>query len=842
MKLAPANPTFLEARDAIMEADLIDTGRDNYVELWTAFAKRGMGYSATCPTSDTTTGVGEAFDLPPDAIPDGILEVNVTPASGSVLFYGESVPIFVRVTDAQSVTNATIAATLSTGADLVFRNDGVPPDVRTNDSIYTALFNVPSNQSSVTITLVISATNKVTSTNVVTYSTVPPPPNDYFTNATKVPVGGTNYVTNNKRATLETNEPAHAGDAAAISSLWWNYTPAVNTNVLVDTAGSAFSTVVAVYTNNTLPALQPVASSVGSGNYRAFVNFSALAGVTYHIAVAGHATNGTLAVNIAPGGQPDTNAPVVTVTSPQSGISVTTNRLFLAGSAVDPNPNPSGIKQITISVSSVPSFGDTVTTVITPAPSFGGPSSSNWSSTITLLSGLNSIKVSAADFAGNVSAPVTLQATYLVLDPVNDFFVNAIVLTNTAGTNSVNTLKATKEVGEPNHAGNFGGKSVWWSFTPPADGVLTLSTTNSSFDTVLAMYTGNTVSTLTPVAANDDAYPGVPGGSSLISQAVRFNQTYHIAVDGYDGASGVVFLTNSFTPATVYRLSVSNTVGGTVGAMVGNSVVQLPANVQGNATVVLTANPAANYQFDMWDGAVVSLNNPLTIVVTADESLTAHFHPVAITDGFESGNLNHLNWTTAGGKPWVVQTNVVAVGQFAARSGVITNNQTSSLILTATFRAGNGSFDYRVSSEANFDYLKFYVDGILQQQWSGEAGWAAFAFPLTAGTHTLEWRYTKDPNVSAGLDAAFIDDVNLPLTVGLSGSTPARLQLQRQNDGSFFIDLLGQTNQQYILQTSTNLIDWRNLSTNVAVGGFVHIPDPASATNRIQFYRAVVVP
>ena len=64
MKLSPANPTFLQARDAIIQADLVDNGGANKSQLWAAFAKRGMGASAVVPASTTTTGVTEAYDLP----------------------------------------------------------------------------------------------------------------------------------------------------------------------------------------------------------------------------------------------------------------------------------------------------------------------------------------------------------------------------------------------------------------------------------------------------------------------------------------------------------------------------------------------------------------------------------------------------------------------------------------------------------------------------------------------------------------------------------------------------------------------------------------------------------
>jgi uncharacterized repeat protein (TIGR01451 family) len=64
MNLTPPEPTFLEARDAILQADLVKTGGANRDELWAAFGKRGLGFSAACPRSFTTIGVEEAFDVP----------------------------------------------------------------------------------------------------------------------------------------------------------------------------------------------------------------------------------------------------------------------------------------------------------------------------------------------------------------------------------------------------------------------------------------------------------------------------------------------------------------------------------------------------------------------------------------------------------------------------------------------------------------------------------------------------------------------------------------------------------------------------------------------------------
>ncbi|MEO5714509.1 MAG: M36 family metallopeptidase [Luteolibacter sp.] len=64
MKLSPLNPNFLQSRDAIIQADLVNNAGDNMSELWAAFAKRGMGAGATSPASTTTTGLTEAYDVP----------------------------------------------------------------------------------------------------------------------------------------------------------------------------------------------------------------------------------------------------------------------------------------------------------------------------------------------------------------------------------------------------------------------------------------------------------------------------------------------------------------------------------------------------------------------------------------------------------------------------------------------------------------------------------------------------------------------------------------------------------------------------------------------------------
>src|SRR5205814_2055031 len=88
--------------------------------------------------------------------------------------------------------------------------------------------------------------------------------------------------------------------------------------------------------------------------------------------------------------------------------------------------------------------------------------------------------------------------------PRNNDFASAFTIARPSSVSSItfvaNNVDATKETGEPNHAGNAGGKSVWWNWTAPDNNSVTFTTKGSGFDTLLAVYTGASVSALTAVA------------------------------------------------------------------------------------------------------------------------------------------------------------------------------------------------------------------------------------------------------------------------------------------------------------------------------------------------------
>ncbi len=128
---------------------------------------------------------------------------------------------------------------------------------------------------------------------------------------------------------------------------------------------------------------------------------------------------------------------------------------------------------------------------------------------------------------------------------INDNFANRIVLNGSSISVTGSNVDATGETGEPNHAQVSSPlNSLWWSWTAPTSGEVTINTFGSDYDTTLGVYTGSALNNLFSVASNDDTT--IDGNVVDTPSRVTFNavagQTYQIAVDGYSGNTGAIAL------------------------------------------------------------------------------------------------------------------------------------------------------------------------------------------------------------------------------------------------------------------------------------------------------------
>ena len=368
------------------------------------------------------------------------------------------------------------------------------------------------------------------------------PANDDFANAATLSslaaTAGTTVA-----ATHETGEPAHVSSGyGSAKSVWYNWTAPADGELDLKTEGSNFDTLLAAYTGSSLSALMVryASDDVVGGTWSRLI-FAVTAGTTYRIVVDGYggASGSTrLSGAFTPTATPPAGAPAAPSGLVATAGSSSASIAFTAGSE-----NGSAITNYEYSTDNGATW-----TARNPAAT----------SSPILISGLNngtaySIKLRALNSVGTGVASSAVSVTPVAPPtpepptpaPANDNFADAATLGSldaTAGT----TVAATHEANEPSHVNSRLGSSasIWYRWTASEDGSLELKTQDSSYDTLLAVYEGDALSSLTMKAANDDVIGNI---WSRVTLDVTAGTTYKIAVDGYGGRSGATSISGTFT-------------------------------------------------------------------------------------------------------------------------------------------------------------------------------------------------------------------------------------------------------------------------------------------------------
>jgi secreted trypsin-like serine protease len=123
-----------------------------------------------------------------------------------------------------------------------------------------------------------------------------------------------------------------------------------------------------------------------------------------------------------------------------------------------------------------------------------------------------------------------------------------------------------------------------------------------------------------------------------------------------------------------------------------------------------------------------------------------------------------LDFYSGGDAAWLAQSNTFTTGGNALQSGDIGNSQLSA-VLTYVTQSGSLSFDWQVSSEATYDFLRYLKNGSISSSISGDQGWATVSDSVSTNDKLL-WLYEKDTTVSDGDDAGYIDNIELADTPG----------------------------------------------------------------------------
>lgn len=146
-----------------------------------------------------------------------------------------------------------------------------------------------------------------------------------------------------------------------------------------------------------------------------------------------------------------------------------------------------------------------------------------------------------------------------------------------------------------------------------------------------------------------------------------------------------------------------------------------------------------------------------------DQFIVKVYDPQNYTvEDFETGDFTNLDWGFTGNAGWIIDSEIFFDGGFSARSAPITHSQKAEMIITAEYpMAGKIMFKNKVSSESNYDFLKFYIGRYEMRSISGQTVWLSSEYEVEAGTFDFKWSYVKDGSSSAGSDCAWIDQIVL---------------------------------------------------------------------------------
>ena len=199
-----------------------------------------------------------------------------------------------------------------------------------------------------------------------------------------------------------------------------------------------------------------------------------------------------------------------------------------------------------------------------------------------------------------------------------------------------------------------------------------------------------------------------------------------------------------------------------------------------------------------------------------------------VTDSFEHGIFEPAYWTNDPLHPWTIITSNPYDGTYCAKSGDIDHNESSQLILTFTSTESEKiHFFNRVSSEANYDFLIFYIDDEEQERWSGDLWWGEYSYPITAGRHIYKWEYVKDHSVDGGADCACIDYITLPpcldktdeqaelpLTIHPNPATD-QIHIGLEQEGDFKILVFDAEGKLILSEQNTQVISLKGLTSGM---------------------------
>ena len=248
----------------------------------------------------------------------------------------------------------------------------------------------------------------------------------------------------------------------------------------------------------------------------------------------------------------------------------------------------------------------------------------------------------------------------------------------------------------------------------------------------------------------------IPAGEHV----VRISYTKDGGVDGNQDSVWIDHMTlaSSSPPAFNIRNNI---------AVPSGVLVSLSPNPVFNVTSVSPVLLPPGVQFTDDDHLLGTFTSQQTVTLRATNAFGSNTRQFTITPYTVDANVGNavgastLSFSPGNSNAWFTQTGITRSGGSAIRSGVISDDQSSTLT-TSVYGPGTLNFHWRCSTESDYDFGEVLLNGSIKESVSGEVtSWQPVTLNLEAGLNEIIWRYRKDDSESDGDDAVYVDDINL---------------------------------------------------------------------------------
>lgn len=684
----------------------------------------------------------------------------------------------------------------------------------------------------------------------------PSPVNDDFANRVSLSGTAVDFTASLVGATKEPGEADHAGQPGG-RSVWWTWTAPESGPATIVAPDATQSIILAVYTGEILSNLFTVAATAGP-----MLNFAATAGTTYQLVIDGDGDSpGSLASRLRLGVPPFNDdfanraglAGLLATITGDNTIATSEFGEVVPGAAsgrtlwwswTAPSNGTLTINNIGGSLAGAPGL------VINPQRPlvhiFSGQSlasqsliASNYecflrfmlpdlqpiefcelfpSISLRMIGGI-SYQISVDGCKGS-SGEFSMGFAFEPdppppIPPPNDHFTNRIALVGAAVSLTASNGGATTEPGEPPHAGELGGASVWWSWTAAASGRALLGV-GASFDAVTAVYTGGSLDALTEVTH---------GGSDVSFDCVAV-ATYHFAIDGVGGASGEfqMDLTATARPLNDHfadRITLSGS------AVTVDGSTETATHEPGERL-----HPASTTGASVWYSWTAPASGDVTLAVTGWSAE----QPFSVQVGSALSDLYLIVRAPAAGGAYVVRFYAVAGLSYQI---AVSDNAGEESAFTLTLNAAPPTPRLQAETSTRLP------DGTFRLR---VAGTNAQSFALQTSTDLVAWTTlaidTMQGNLFEFVDAEAMGLSHqfyrvLPLDA-LFSNRPLRVgHPMAHPDGLFSVEVRGPAGLPFALEGSEDLENWTRLAAGQIVGDSFWFGDPDAPGAARRFYRAM---